>query len=135
MKTALLRIASPQWLLECTRLFESAGKRKWSALRIRSYGTSRLVLFPRFLLRPSEGKVPAGHAGQYLVEGLLSRHFFLALVLAVAVLKVTGPAAHLLNFVAGHDYNGMIGGAHAARAVIVDVIAQPHKTSSKVTPV
>src|SRR5437762_9095824 len=90
-----------------------------------------LIFLPRLLFGLTEGWIAAGDAREHLVEGFLRGHLLLAFIFAVAVLKVAGPAAYLLNVVACHDHNGMIGGAFAARAVIVDVVAQPHKTSSE----
>jgi hypothetical protein len=45
------------------------------------------------------------------------------------MLAVAGAAAGLQHFLASHGYNRMVGGALAARTVIVNIIAQSHVVS------
>lgn len=68
----------------------------------------------------------AAHAGQDLLECILSAHFLAAtFILAVFMLEVAGAAAYFLHIVSGHDHDGVIGRSLTARAVVVDIITEP----------
>jgi hypothetical protein len=65
----------------------------------------------------------AANAGKDLLERFLRAHLFAAaFVLSIFVLVVTSAAARFLDFVSRHCYDGVIGSALAARAVIVNIV-------------
>src|SRR5712691_1483136 len=86
-----------------------------------------LWLFLFLLCRQWRFRLRSGHAGQHVVKGFFGGHlFFAAFVLPEFVFAVAGAAARSQHFFAHHRNNRMVGGALAARTMIVDIVAQSH---------
>src|SRR5438552_5441027 len=67
-------------------------------------------------------------AGQHAVEGFFFGQFLAAgSVLAIFVLRIAGAAEDFQDLLPGHGDDGVVHGALAAGAIIVDGIAQTHE--------
>jgi phytoene dehydrogenase-like protein len=76
---------------------------------------SRLLLFRRL----------ASNAAQHFLEGFLSSHLLAAsFVFSVFVFGAASPTSRLLHLFTSHCYDGVIGGALATRAIVIDIIAK-----------
>src|SRR6185312_12685136 len=98
--------------------------------RISRFAALLLFRLPSLLFRRRLLRLTGAGARHQDVKGIFGRHFFFpAFVGAILVFVVAGTAARLEDFLTHHGHNGVISAAFAARAVIVNIVAQSHNRS------